>query len=246
MKRPHRLALGVAAAFLAALVLFYHYGRPLWHPVYSMMHGRRTCAEALTECAPAADARLRPHFDAARASFKPSQIALLVFKQEKTLELWARERGSWLPVRTYPILAASGRPGPKLREGDRQVPEGIYSVVELNPNSSYHLSMKLDYPNEYDQAKARLDGRTQLGGDIFIHGSDQSIGCIAVGDEAIEELFVLAGRMTPMDVPVIIAPNDIRGGKPAIADPQAPPWVTELYGHIRTALQPFEPPGRAD
>ena len=71
------------------------------------------------------------------------------------------------------------------------MPEGVYRIVALNPNSSYHLSMKLDYPTEFDLSKARAEGRTRPGSDIFIHGKAVSIGCVAVGDDAIEEIFVL-------------------------------------------------------
>ena len=69
----------------------------------------------------------------------------------------------------YPILAASGVLGPKLREGDKQVPEGIYGAEALNPNSKFHLSIRLNYPNTFDRRMAQSDGRTQLGGDIMIH-----------------------------------------------------------------------------
>jgi len=71
-------------------------------------------------------------------------------------------------VADYRITAASGTAGPKLREGDRQVPEGIYRIVGLNPNSRYHLSMKLDYPNAFDRHQAARDGRARPGSDIFI------------------------------------------------------------------------------
>lgn len=91
------------------------------------------------------------------------------------------------------MLAASGGPGPKLREGDLQVPEGVYRLTAFNPNSSYHLSLRVDYPNAEDRAAedravARSDRRTSLGGDIFIHGKAVSIGCLAIGDPGIEEL----------------------------------------------------------
>jgi murein L,D-transpeptidase YafK len=76
---------------------------------------------------------------------------------------------------------ASGKAGPKLREGDGQVPEGIYRIDGLNPNSSYHLSLKLNYPNDFDLEQARTEGRTELGGDIFIHGKAVSIGKTRAG-----------------------------------------------------------------
>ena len=78
--------------------------------------------------------------------------------------------------------------GPKLREGDRQVPEGVYTIANMNPNSISHLSLALSYPNDFDRARAAEDGRADntLGGSIMIHGGSGSIGCMAVGDEAAE------------------------------------------------------------
>lgn len=90
----------------------------------------------------------------------------------------------------YHILAASGTVGPKLREGDEQVPEGIYSISGLNPNSQFHLSLRVDYPNTNDRQQAQLESRTNLGQDIMIHGRAASIGCLALGDEAAEDLFI--------------------------------------------------------
>ena len=82
----------------------------------------------------------------------------------------------------------SGRLGPKLKEGDRQVPEGLYRVESLNPNSRYHLSLRVNYPNEQDKSYGRLDGRNNLGTDIMIHGKDCSIGCLAMGDPSCDFL----------------------------------------------------------
>ena len=133
-----------------------------------------------------------------------------MFKNERRVAVWARSGTSWRFIRNYPILAASGHAGPKLRQGDLQVPEGVYRIEHLNPNSSYHLSMKVSYPNAFDRRMAARDGRTRLGGDIFIHGKDVSIGCVALGDRAIEELFTLVAETGHAKVKVIIAPNDLR------------------------------------
>ena len=118
--------------------------------------------------------------------------------------------GAGVRVRSWPVLTASGGPGPKLREGDRQVPEGVYSVDQLNPNSAYHLSLRLNYPNAFDRAHAATDGRERLGGDIFIHGKDVSIGCLAIGDDAIEELFWLAGTAGKDAFTTVIVPTEGR------------------------------------
>ena len=119
-----------------------------------------------------------------------SPIFIRAFKEEDVLELFieSKKTGKFELFRTYPIAAASGKLGPKLAEGDRQVPEGFYFVgpKAMNPNSSYHLSFNIGFPNTYDRAH----GRT--GSFIMIHGSNISIGCLAMTDEKIEEIYTLA------------------------------------------------------
>jgi hypothetical protein len=218
---------------------FLVYGRGLWYPLLLRVTGPRTVADVLARFGPDARARLRPHFTRARVAYPPKDIAMLVFKRERRLALWARnDGGPWRFIRDYPILAASGHAGPKLREGDSQVPEGLYRIEHLNPNSSYHLSMKVSYPNAFDRRMAKSDGRTRLGGDIFVHGKDLSIGCVALGDRAIEEVFTLVAETGPSHVKVVIAPNDLRTGG-AIVHPEAPVWVGALYRTIAAALVEF-------
>lgn len=202
---------------------------------------RPTTVEGVIERYGAAvDERLGSLFARAGVPYPPQRVHLLAFKKERKIELWAEGAGKTAFVRSFPVLGASGRAGPKLAEGDWQVPEGIYAISYLNPQSAYHLSMKVDYPNAFDRDKAREEGRTKLGGDIFIHGRDLSIGCLAVGDRSIEELFVLAARVGVSNVRLIIAPNDLRGERPASRDLRyKPAWLSELYGMIRSALAPF-------
>jgi hypothetical protein len=238
VQRRHRLGVIAVVAILAigagALV---SYGRGVWFPLLLQIRGERSVADVLARFGPAARSRLAPHFQRAGLAYPPKRIALLVFKRERRVALWARDDGAWRFIRDYPILAASGHAGPKLREGDYQVPEGVYRLEYLNPNSSYHLSMKVNYPNQFDRRRARSDGRTRLGGDIFIHGKNVSIGCVAVGDRAIEELFTLVGTIGVARTQVIIAPNDLRTGRTTMHE-EAPAWVSELYRTIRTALRP--------
>lgn len=197
-----------------------------------------TVADALRRYGAAARARMRPFVTRAGITYPPRRLALLVFKQERRLSVWAEDRKGWRFLRAYPVLAASGNAGPKLREGDYQVPEGLYRIGWLNPASSYHLSMKVDYPNAFDRAMAARDGRTRLGGDIFIHGKNLSIGCVAIGDPAIEELFTLVADAGVGNVRVIIAPNDLRA-RGAIAPPAPPLWIGRLYASIAAALREF-------
>lgn len=137
-------------------------------------------------------AALRGRFTAAGVAYPPGAIFLRVFKQERELELWARgaDRSPFHRVHVYPVQAASGVLGPKRREGDEQVPEGVYRIDRFNPRSRFHLSLGLDYPNASDLA--RTSDPAAPGTDIFIHGGAASIGCLAMGDPAIEELFLAA------------------------------------------------------
>jgi hypothetical protein len=171
----------------------------------------------------------------------PERLALVGIKDERRLELWAPGAGGgWRLVKDYPVLAASGGPGPKLREGDRQVPEGLYRVTFLNPKSKFHLSMQIDYPNDFDREMGRRDGREALGGEIFIHGEAVSIGCLAIGNPAIEELYGLVEAIGQERVRVIIAPWDLRKPGASLAPPPgAPEWAGGLYGELRRELAAY-------
>lgn len=189
-----------------------------------------------------ADQRMQSHFAQAGQTFPPENLALLIFKAEKKMELWSGAGGqSWKKIKDYPILAASGTAGPKLREGDRQVPEGIYRIVALNPKSKFHLSMKMDYPNAYDQARAREERRSRLGGEIFIHGGEQSVGCVAVGDAAIEEIYYAVSKTGISAVTVISAPADLRDGRPRVFLIEHKKWYAELHQSIERELRAFQP-----
>ncbi len=165
-------------------------------------------------------------------SYPPRELTLVGLKQERRLEVWARAADGWKLVAVFPVLAASGGAGPKLRAGDLQVPEGFYRLVAFNPNSSYHLSLRVNYPNAEDLAVARAEGRSDLGGDIFIHGKTVSIGCLALGDRGIEELYILVADVGLAHVRVLLAPQ---------ANPVAPPggrrWIAALYSRLRAELQ---------
>src|SRR6266542_3867493 len=132
---------------------------------------RNTVADRLRQYGDVARARQKPHFLRAQVAYPPKQLLLLGLKDERRLLVYAAGAdGAFRFVRTYQVRAASGHLGPKLREGDQQVPEGLYRVEALNPNSRFHLSLRLDYPNAFDRQTAKRDGRTNLGGDIMIHG----------------------------------------------------------------------------
>lgn len=115
-------------------------------------------------------------------------VFIRAFKEERELEVFLqKDDGTFEHLRTYPVAAASGVLGPKLAEGDSQVPEGFYfsSQNSMKPDSAFHLAFNIGYPNAYDRAH----GRT--GSYIMVHGSNVSIGCLAMTDAKIEEIYGL-------------------------------------------------------
>lgn len=197
----------------------------------------------LIEIAPAASERIAARFKAASAPWPPAEIALVAIKDEKALEMHARAQGgSWTFVHRYKVMAASGGAGPKLMRGDKQVPEGIYNISFLNPNSRYHVSMRVNYPNAFDRRMAKKDGRRDLGSDIMIHGKKSSAGCLAMGDEAAEELFVLSASIGLPNVKLVIAPTDLRRKPIPAGKPGQPAWVPKLYTEVASAMAAYKAP----
>ncbi len=136
------------------------------------------------------------------------EIIITAYKAEKKLEIYARNRGdvAYRLLAVYDICATSGSLGPKRRQGDRQIPEGFYRIEHFNPASSYHLSMSINYPNRSDRLKSNA---ADLGGNICIHGSCVTIGCLPMTDDKIKEIYLYAvyarsGGQT--DIPVYIFP----------------------------------------
>ena len=160
-------------------------------------------------------------------------LRILVFKNERMVEL---ESPGWSEPRKYPMTGFSGGLGPKLKEGDCQIPEGVYGIEYLNPNSLFHLSLKVSYPNADDKARAKADGRTDLGGDIMIHGGSATVGCIPVGDDAVEEIFYLASAVGLKNISVVIAPYDMRKGRRPELERSPQKWYPSLCDEIHTAL----------
>jgi L,D-peptidoglycan transpeptidase YkuD (ErfK/YbiS/YcfS/YnhG family) len=201
----------------------------------------RTVEDVLQIYGEHATTKLKSYFAKAKVSYPPREVAFIALKQEMRLELWARDNGEFRFIRDYRIRAASGVSGPKLRQGDMQVPEGVYRIAGLNPNSHFHLSMKLNYPNEFDLFHAWDEGRSNPGSDIFIHGKAKSLGCLAMDDETIEELFVLAVHAGAENVKVVIAPHDPRT-YPLAADIEGlPEWTPELYSIISREIKALSP-----
>jgi murein L,D-transpeptidase YafK len=142
---------------------------------------------AYARCWPALAAQLRTqHLDPARL-----EVFFRLIKTNRALEVWARNQDetAFRLLRTYPLAATSGTLGPKRRAGDEQVPEGFYTIDRFNPQSAFHLSLGLDYPTPDD---ILASGVADPGGDIFLHGSNVTVGCLPITDAGIEEVYLLA------------------------------------------------------
>ncbi len=196
-----------------------------------------TVNDRMDQISDAVRQRLEPWFDRQRIEYPPDEVALVAVKDEKRLKVYATDdTGDWRFVMQYQIAKLSGKPGPKLKAGDKQVPEGIYNVTHLNPASKFWLSLALNYPNSFDRRQAQRDKRKNLGGDIMLHGWWFSEGCVAVGNTASEDMFVLAKDVGIDDVSFIITPTDFRRETPAKDLPKSPPWVSDLYDELELEL----------
>lgn len=148
-------------------------------------------------------------FKSVDITYPPREIILVPLKDEQLLELWAKQDSleTYTLVKIYKFTASSGTLGPKRKRGDLQIPEGFYHITDFNPVSNFHLSLKINYPNKSDRV---LGYENNLGGDIFIHGSMVTIGCIPIGDASIEELYIMCVDVKShnnKNIPVYIFPS---------------------------------------
>lgn len=152
------------------------------------------------------DSKIKSIFQQHQLSFPPNNLYLRIFKEEQIVEIWAGDNVQYQHIKDYPFTAFSGTLGPKEKEGDKQIPEGFYKIELFNPKSNFHLSFKINYPNHADSI--RNQSVQNLGGDIYIHGSNKSIGCIPLGDENIAELYwiCLNAYSIKQQIPVHIFP----------------------------------------
>ncbi len=217
-------------------VIFFFLGRSIYIPILNKFRGRETVQSLKEKIESTTLERLKADFEKVGLNQFPKKIIIVGLKEERRLEIYFEKENQIKQLKNYPFTAFSGDLGPKLKEGDRQIPEGIYKIEYLNPNSSYHLSLKVSYPNQFDKSKAVLDRRTKLGGDIFIHGKEVTIGCIPIGDQAIEEVFMLAQNAFNRTIKVIISPRDFRKNN-VYPDIEKINWENELYQMIEKELK---------
>lgn len=146
-------------------------------------------SEALTKN----EAALKKQFEEKKLAWPAKYVYIRSFKYDSQLEVWIKNdrKDPYKLFKTYKVCALAGTLGPKRMEGDYQVPEGFYYINEFNPRSQYHLSLGLNYPNISDQI---LSDNDRPGGEIYIHGSCVTVGCIPVTDPMIEELYIITAH----------------------------------------------------
>lgn len=166
------------------------------------------------------------------------KMALVVYKKSRELELWT-DKEPRKKLKTYKLTAYSGVLGPKNREGDLQIPEGVYKITHFNPNSRYYLSLGVNYPNANDQKRAEQNKISSPGGDIFIHGRQNTVGCISIGDHYIEEIFYLAAKLGVSNARVLISPT--RPPLPSLKSLgiDESPLINEKYSELTAELIHF-------
>jgi murein L,D-transpeptidase YafK len=176
--------------------------------------------------------------------YPAAEVFMRVFKRERILELWARPAGGdrFALLKEYAICALAGEIGPKRKQGDNQTPEGFYEIDSFNPNSEYLLSLHVDYPNASDRV---LSDRSSPGGAIFIHGGCKTLGCIAVTDEAIEELYWIAveARSSGQErIPVHIFPSRLTDTELAMLEGafERSPALVDFWRNLQPGYLYFE------
>lgn len=237
VKRSH-IAIAAFAGVCGCVALFVSNPSrvPGGEAIVTKLRGKATVSDRVEQFGPATEKRWLAFFRSTSVSYPPQKLVLVALKQEKRLEVYASNGSAPQFIRSFPILGASGKFGPKLREGDLQVPEGVYRIESLNPNSAFHLALRVSYPNKEDRAQAVLDNRRELGGDIMIHGSNASVGCLAMGDEAAEDLFVLAAKTGAHNIEVLLCPLDFRV-RDVAPDAKRPDWVQARYAKLKAHMK---------
>lgn len=198
-----------------------------------------TVAQALQRYRTEGRALLRGQCVAAGISYPPKRLTLVGLKDERLLLMFGGDQPLAL-LGAFPLVTFSGVLGPKLRQGDLQIPEGVYRVTGANAYDM--LSLTLNYPNEFDRTNAASDRRTKLGGDILFHGGSVSTGCLVISNEQMQELFVAVNDVGFKNTRVIIAPCDLTKARPEVDYEKQPRWLPALYAMLKNELSQVRMP----
>ncbi|MBP6432615.1 MAG: L,D-transpeptidase family protein [Ferruginibacter sp.] len=188
---------------------------------------------------------LQKQFDAKKLSWPPRYMYVRSFKYDRQLEVWVKgdKKEQYKLFKTYKVCMQSGTLGPKRFEGDFQVPEGFYHINEFNPNSNYHLSLGLNYPNASDKI---LSDAEKPGSAIYIHGNCVSTGCLAITDLPIEELYVMGSYVKDAGqefIPVHIYPiryNQKKGEEYLQETIKNNPAIEKFSNNLKEVFNYFE------
>jgi len=191
------------------------------------------------------EATAKSYFDLNGVPYSDFEIFLRAFKKERTLEVWVRTRGAgtFKQLTSYSFCTSSGTLGPKRREGDGQIPEGIYYINHFNPQSNFHLSLGINYPNQSDKI---LGDPSRPGGSIYIHGNCVTIGCIPITDDKIKELYVIAveaRQWRQLKIPVHIFPARLTNEntiQELSTTYNSPSGTITLWRNLQSIYQDFE------
>jgi murein L,D-transpeptidase YafK len=189
------------------------------------------------------EAIVKQYFSNQNLSYAGFQIFIRGFKKEKALEVWVKEKGktSFTLLTTYEFCSTSGSLGPKRKEGDLQIPEGVYQLNHFNPLSNFYLSLGVSYPNSSDRI---LSDKNQPGGAIYIHGNCVTVGCIPITDEKIKELYVLAVEARDngqQNIPLHIFPSRLtEDGLNQLKRFYPDPATIKFWENLRQVFDDFE------
>ena len=185
------------------------------------------------------DTSLRILFQERTINYPAEKIYIRAFKQEQLLEIWVDSGIEYKLIKIYKFTANSGNSGPKKQEGDLQIPEGFYQLTNFNPESKFHLSLKISYPNEAD--KIRNQNPQNTGGDIYIHGGKQTTGCIPIGDKNIRELYWLCVQAYTINlcIPIHIFPCKMEKSNLTEIYNKHPEYI-DFWNSIKPVYQHFQ------
>lgn len=188
---------------------------------------------------------LKKEFEKKGLVYPAKYMFVRSFKLDSEMEIWVKNnpQDTFRLFKSYRVCTLSGKMGPKRKEGDRQVPEGFYYINDFNPNSNYHLSLGINYPNFSDRI---LSDQKNPGGDIYIHGNCITVGCIPLTDEFIDEVYILAvnAKNAGQDfIPVHVFP--VKFGNPGSMNYLGSFSLTDssskqFWAELRTAYDYFE------
>lgn len=185
---------------------------------------------------------VKAYFARREISYRNFQLFIRAFKKEKLLEVWVKESMAdhYKLLSTYNFCATSGDLGPKRKEGDLKIPEGVYTINHFNPQSNFHLSLGINYPNASDKI---LGDQAHPGGAIYLHGNCVTIGCIPLTDDKIKELYILAveARNNGQEkIPVHIFPAKLSTDAFSLLKKEYPASTVAFWENLKVVFTDFE------